>query len=61
MTEEQLSTAIERALARAAETAYKATEMITDPDIQKVTYKLMKESMEIGIRILEEKLINVTK
>lgn len=60
MTEEQLSTAIERALACVAEVAYKATENIKDPEIQKCTYILMSESIKTGIRILEEELINVT-
>ena len=61
MTEEQLSTAVERALARVPEYAYNGTENISYPSIQKATYKLMKYGMELGIRILEEELINVTE
>lgn len=61
MTEEQLSIAEERALKRVAEVAYKATENIKDPKIQKHTYTLMSESIKAGILIMEEELINVTE
>ena len=61
MTEEQLSTAEERALARVAEVAYKATEEIKNPEIQKYAYTLMSESIKAGILIMEEELINVTE
>ena len=60
MTPEQLSTAEELALKRVAEVAYKATENINNPEIQKHTYTLMSESIKAGILIMEEELINVT-
>ena len=58
---EQLSIAEERALKRVAKVAYKATENIKNPEIQRHTYTLIAESVKAGILIMQEELMNITE
>ena len=51
----------QRALARVAEQAYKISDNITSPEIQKLTYELVHDAICLGIRMMQEELMNITE
>lgn len=59
MNPEDIARAEERIKARAAKIAYRRTEGIKESDIQTVMFRLVKDYIILGARMMQEELLNL--
>lgn len=60
MNDEAIITAEQAVVKAASKHAYQITDHIKDPAVQAKTYTLVRESIIIGARLMQEKLMKLT-